>query len=1156
MVDKVTLNTFLGNLDEIIKGKILKDRIKEYQSSSNEISCIWPVRKKLVMVGFVDGSISILRNDLIEVRQFPTQLGKITRFIRILKDVYVFGDLPAYIKFSPDYSSITESPLSFPISLSEYSSTLNLIVYFNKEQNKILFKKLENNPDPFSDLDEIPIDQEVKLMKLVGSYLFITTENSLEKWNLALKNREVYIGVNNVTSLSCSTSSCFFVSEGVLKVLEINSQHKIDAEHEGGDLVVEELKQGVFNIALAQKKFLFVLSNDLMIFEIAGREFKPICNLPFDCPQAQLIADSIYLYAYSPTYIKRIQSQEDLELDRLIPMQENIIDYAQKYDGTVFICTSDNKIWKFEVDQGQLTYVETKNIIYYEDTITCMAINLIKDELAVGSQESTIKIYSATDLALLKTISCHKVPIIRVCYLNSYLVSIGRHLDEIEIFFEENQKIEQFRASLKSNKNEIFCTNNVRFVYVLQFNSIVYYNSVGLRNEKIIQESVQAQYFKCDSQYLVLVDRHIEIREIETLEIICTVAYDEYLKGENIQAVGISSSYLLISTVSAIFCLSIENKVIIGCIRMQSKVEDISFFNENIYFNSDKSLIKCRNFLLENAEKLIIGPTMPSLAFLSYLDLKKSELPDHVFFWTILPQCVNITHLLAYTSSVSQLKLSFKKKGNFLKSTNNISPLTISLRKGFKETSEYLVKKIARENRTRHYILSLIELDLPKINTSNVMQISSLYKEAMRRSEQKNLPTYIVPKDVQWVTLSKGYTINPEEFIDENNLSGQEAFVTFLNSNLRLQMASGSKGSIEFLSSLLDCQDSEVFSTRIIREYLTYKWNNSAHYLRMQSSLYLLFLVIITIEDKIDSNSLRVFLLLLLCVINSFNLLVEYLQIRFSYRLYLRSKTNWTDMIRILLIYSYVATILFQTDSEGNLRHEVDFSTVVLFISYLRGMMHFKLLKETRYMIKMIDEIVKDSFFFSLILIYVIAAFTTFYNCARSGSNYVESLNIVYLIMFGEFYFDKTSFVEWICFYFMSIGLPLVMFNLLVAIMGGTYKRVYDSMVENDFKAMTQLILEEETVNSAIFSKDDNLMYIHKCVVGSERVFDFTNNLNAKIKNCIFGMNELRESCAKVSKSNLKETFVKYKNNKMERLAELKGNVEKMKKQLVDKITA
>jgi len=549
---------------------------------------------------------------------------------------------------------------------------------------------------------------------------------------------------------------------------------------------------------------------------------------------------------------------------------------------------------------------------------------------------------------------------------------------------------------------------------------------------------------------------------------------------------------------------------------------------------------------------------MPSLAFLSYLDLdfRKRQVPDHIFTWTILPLCVNIVHLLAHTSSIALLKTSFKKQGHFLKSFNNISPLTISLQKGFKETNEYLVKKIARESRTRPFILSIIESDLPSINNSSVMNISSLYKEALTKSEKSHLPAYIVPKDLQWLTLSKGNIIDPNDFIagaQESNR--EEAFVTFFNSNLRLQVAKGSKGSIAFLSSLLNCQDSEVFSSRIIREYLSYKWNDASYHLKIQSGLFLLFLIIITVEDKIGDSTWRVIMLIILCLINTVNLLAEYLQIRFSYKRYLKSKTNWMDLMRILMTYLYVAMLIFQQDSEEHYKYQVSFSTIVLFVSYLKGMMHFKLLKETRYMIKMIDEIVKDSFFFTLILIYVIAAFTSFYNYARSGSNYIDSLKIVYLIMFGEFYFDKDSYVEWLCFYFISIGLPLIMFNLLVAIMGGTYKRVYDGMVENDFKAMTQLILEMETVHSAMFDNEDNLMYLHKCVVGSEKVFDFTNNLNAKIKNCIIGINQLRENCAKVESGNLKESFVKYKNNKMERLAELKGNIEKMKKQLVDKIT-
>jgi hypothetical protein len=248
--------------------------------------------------------------------------------------------------------------------------------------------------------------------------------------------------------------------------------------------------------------------------------------------------------------------------------------------------------------------------------------------------------------------------------------------------------------------------------------------------------------------------------------------------------------------------------------------------------------------------------------------------------------------------------------------------------------------------------------------------------------------------------------------------------------------------------------------------------------------------------------------------------------------------------------------VMISEGSEESRKDQIGYSTIVIFASYLRGIMHFKMFKSTRYMTKMIEEIIKDSFFFALVLLYVLAAFTTFYHFARSGDSYTESIGVVYLIMYGEFGFNKSSLIEWICFYCISISLTLVMFNLLVAIMGGTYERVYDSMVENDFKAMTQLILESEIVMSAFTNPDNCQMYIHKCTVGNEIEQNSDESINSKIKLCINHLNDLRSKLKDITSESLLDSCSKYKNEKMEKLEQLKSTIERQKQEIQSKITA
>ena len=66
----------------------------------------------------------------------------------------------------------------------------------------------------------------------------------------------------------------------------------------------------------------------------------------------------------------------------------------------------------------------------------------------------------------------------------------------------------------------------------------------------------------------------------------------------------------------------------------------------------------------------------------------------------------------------------------------------------------------------------------------------------------------------------------------------------------------------------------------------------------------------------------------------------------------------------------------------------------------------------------------------------------------------------MYLIMYGDFSVDGYSTSKWILFVFSSIFMPLVMLNMLIAIMSDTYERVSSGMIEADGKELNSLILE------------------------------------------------------------------------------------------------
>lgn len=64
------------------------------------------------------------------------------------------------------------------------------------------------------------------------------------------------------------------------------------------------------------------------------------------------------------------------------------------------------------------------------------------------------------------------------------------------------------------------------------------------------------------------------------------------------------------------------------------------------------------------------------------------------------------------------------------------------------------------------------------------------------------------------------------------------------------------------------------------------------------------------------------------------------------------------------------------------------------------------------------------------------------------------------MLMLGDFQYDDYNFATWTLFTISSIFMPLVMLNLLIAIMSDTFGRVNGTMIEADGKELNELILE------------------------------------------------------------------------------------------------
>lgn len=121
-------------------------------------------------------------------------------------------------------------------------------------------------------------------------------------------------------------------------------------------------------------------------------------------------------------------------------------------------------------------------------------------------------------------------------------------------------------------------------------------------------------------------------------------------------------------------------------------------------------------------------------------------------------------------------------------------------------------------------------------------------------------------------------------------------------------------------------------------------------------------------------------------------------------------------------------------------------------ISYLR------IFKATRALIRLVVEVLKDIRAFALVLCLALMAFSvsfsilTFdnYNFEYQRETFLTKIKHMYLLMYGDFNVDeydeasagKKSASLWLLFVLSSIFMPLIMLNMLIAIMSDTYEKV------------------------------------------------------------------------------------------------------------------
>lgn len=450
----------------------------------------------------------------------------------------------------------------------------------------------------------------------------------------------------------------------------------------------------------------------------------------------------------------------------------------------------------------------------------------------------------------------------------------------------------------------------------------------------------------------------------------------------------------------------------------------------------------------------------------SQKDQSKVEYDMSHNHWLIAPYMIGPAHILAYTNRFAELSRGLflaETKCGFFSTIKNENPLSICIDKEYKNCIDICLKymklqmqgsETSPSNSRAYYPL---ENCLTQLNLIDYPYIVKLYDSLFVESSANYLPRFCLHEtELPTLYFSDHLTLIPEELVPKENFSNTGRPIVFSYSTFPLDLDIGTDGSIEFMKSLLECSHQEIYRSALVKEYLQYKWGRVKNVIYVQGALYVLYLILLGFHIVLyleDRNFLAV-----LFTVHATLWLFEVWQISTDFSEYWNSVWNVLDQLRGLS-FNYYALIALK----GTYNYEI--LLAVLIFSWARGIACFRMFESSRSMVRLIIQVIIDIRIFFLILFYSTCAFAfIFYMRDPYGQPFLMNLTRAYRLNLGDFETDLHEYFDWGIFFVSTLINPLMMLNLLIAIMSDTAAAGAEVDDICSLRELTEMILDVEKI--------------------------------------------------------------------------------------------
>ena len=424
--------------------------------------------------------------------------------------------------------------------------------------------------------------------------------------------------------------------------------------------------------------------------------------------------------------------------------------------------------------------------------------------------------------------------------------------------------------------------------------------------------------------------------------------------------------------------------------------------------------------------------------------------------WVIEPFHMNIMHIFAYFNKLEMMSKAIDENVGFIISRSGFSPLDVCFEMNNEQGINFFYKYIKKKSIVKPYFTCVLGRSLNRICLHQSHKTKKFLDIMLSKSIDSTLSrfhhsTYKLPI----IAFSPGLFSDKSSFAKELFSNDGQA-LEFLQTYFSLNLEIGSSDSLQLINCMIDSKNEQIFNSNFIQTILKFKWQKVRTILYAQAIVYIIYLILLSAYSSLGN----------MAVLNTcfaFNLILvlyEILQVFCSGPDYFKDLWNYIDMIR-----SIIMTVIWVRDLGNYFSTQDNLIALVVFISWVRGISYFRVIKVTRYYINLIYEVVLDILPFLSILFYSTIAFSlVFERLLHKDDSYFNYLTISWEINVGGF--DTKGYRDWLylAFFVYTILNPILMLNLLISIMSFAFNKVNENVLVADSKELAGMILEGELV--------------------------------------------------------------------------------------------